>query len=84
MFRQLFPLVGFGWGIRISGFIDLALCGIALCTVSTHQPEQTEAKPWFQMKTLADTRYILLLVASIFISLGMIEVRLNVLSTLTS
>ncbi|EPS95561.1 hypothetical protein FOMPIDRAFT_61017 [Fomitopsis schrenkii] len=74
MFRQFFPQVGFGWGIRISGFIDLVLCGIALCAVTAHQSDQTESKPLFSMKTLKDmkdSRYILLVVASVFISFGL-------------
>ena len=70
MFRRLFPRVGFGWGIRISGFIDLVFCAVALSTVTTRLSEPREERPWFSTKTLTDVRYILVVVASFFISFG--------------
>lgn len=70
MFRQIFPLVGFGWGIRISGFIDLVLCGVALYSITTRQPVQKEPKPWFALDTLNNRNYILVVLASVFISFG--------------
>ncbi|KAF9810515.1 hypothetical protein IEO21_06876 [Rhodonia placenta] len=71
MFRRLFDQVGFPWAVRISGFVCLALCGIALATVTMPLPLRRTRRPWFELETLKDRRFILLLIASVFIAFGL-------------
>ncbi|PCH40453.1 MFS general substrate transporter [Wolfiporia cocos MD-104 SS10] len=71
MFRQLFSIVGFGWAVRISGFMTLALLGIALVLVSSQPASGSKHRPWFSLQTFKDTNFVLVVIASIFISLGL-------------
>ena len=68
MLRRLFQLVGFAWATRISAFLCLVACGIACLTVSYRPNKHTSS--WFSPKSFSDTRYLLLIVACAFISLG--------------
>jgi hypothetical protein len=73
MLRRLFTICGFQWGIRISGFICFALCSIACCTVSSRLSRVHSTQPWFQLKHFRDMRFMLMVVACIFISLGTLD-----------
>lgn len=70
--QKLFDRVGFGWAVRISGFICLALCAIAVGTVTARVPPSGARKSaaWFDFKLLNDTCYLLVIIGSCFISLG--------------
>lgn len=70
MLQRLFLTCGFGWGVRISGFICLALCAVACCTVSSRLRRARASAPWFDMRHLRDEQFVLLTVGSVFISLG--------------
>ncbi|KZT69532.1 MFS general substrate transporter [Daedalea quercina L-15889] len=71
MFRRLFSEVGFGWAVRISGFIDLALCLVALATVTARVPENRQPRRWFESKLLEDLAFKLVVGGSVFISFGL-------------
>ncbi|CCL99770.1 uncharacterized protein FIBRA_01792 [Fibroporia radiculosa] len=71
MLRRLFLQVGFGWAVRISGFVCLALCLVALATVTSRIPAGRRVRPWFNSGMFYDARFVLTVVASIFISFGL-------------
>ncbi|KAH9831436.1 MFS general substrate transporter [Rhodofomes roseus] len=71
MFQRLFSEVGFGWAVRISGFFCFALCAVALAFVTRRKPEQKQPRPWFDLKLLKDTRFMLVVGSSFFISFGL-------------
>lgn len=71
MLQRLFITCGFGWGVRISGFVCLALCSIACCTVSSRLERSSAPGPWFDTKHFRDVNFMLLTIGSAFISLGM-------------
>ena len=89
MLRRLFVICGFAWAVRISGFITLALCIVATCTVSTRLTEASKAgrQKWFEMRHLTDVTFMLLTAGGVFVSLGKRSVEMiskSVLITLTS
>ncbi|EKM49893.1 uncharacterized protein PHACADRAFT_265647 [Phanerochaete carnosa HHB-10118-sp] len=69
--QRLFIICGYGWGVRIAGFICLLLCAIACCTVSSRLERNKTSSPWFDTKHLRDTRFVLLVIGSMFVSLGL-------------
>ncbi|KAI0698102.1 MFS general substrate transporter [Cytidiella melzeri] len=71
MLRRLFTACGFEWGIRISGFICLALCSLACCTVNSRLIRVESTAPWFQLKHFRDVKFMLLVIGSMFMSLGL-------------
>lgn len=71
MLQRLFASCGFGWGVRIAGFICLLLCGIACCTVTSRLERRQESAPWFSSAPLRDGTFVLLVVGSVFVSLGL-------------
>jgi len=73
MFRRLFEICGFAWGVRISGFISLALASIACCTVSSRLvlSKQSGTRKLFDFSHLTDRTFILLVLGSIFVALGL-------------
>ena len=70
MYQQLFARVGFAWTVRISGFVTLALCGVAIATVSSNLSRPRERMPWLDTKIFRDLTFVLLVVGSLFICLG--------------
>ena len=72
MLRHLFVQVGFPSAVRISGFLSLFCCGISVFTVTSIRPSSpTRFKLKDYISCLKDSRYLLLLVGSALISLGM-------------
>ncbi|GJF00222.1 MFS general substrate transporter [Phanerochaete sordida] len=71
MLQRLFISVGFGWGVRISGFTCLLLCGIACCTVSSRLAPRTAPAPWLPAAPWRDTNFVLLVAGSACIALGL-------------
>ncbi|KAI0927652.1 hypothetical protein AcV5_008131 [Taiwanofungus camphoratus] len=71
MLRQLFTKVGFAWGVRISGFITLALCTIATAMVTSNLSVGRRSGPWFDVNMFKDTRYLLVGLGSALIALGL-------------
>ena len=73
MFRQLFEQVGFGWAVRISGFISLAACCVAvLTTTSLHhpQPPAPQKSKSLDFAILRDAPFLLLIGGGILICFG--------------
>lgn len=71
MFRKLFVTCGFPWGVRIAGFISLALCTIATFIVSSRLSGKPKApQPLFDMKNFKDLTFMLLVLGGVFVSLG--------------
>ncbi|KAI0076206.1 MFS general substrate transporter [Panus rudis PR-1116 ss-1] len=75
MFRQLFELCGFAWGVRISGFIGLAASGVAVCLVSSRlgngNAKSSGSAPWLDLKVIQDGTFLLFVLGCVFVSLGL-------------
>ncbi|KAL4247928.1 Proton-linked Monocarboxylate Transporter [Abortiporus biennis] len=72
MLRHLFVSTGFAWGVRISGFISLALSCMACCMVSSRLSSMPKTPgPWFDTKHFKDCTFMLVIIGSAFISLGL-------------
>ncbi|OBZ74448.1 putative transporter MCH4 [Grifola frondosa] len=73
LLQKLFIHIGFAWGVRVSGFICLALCAVATGTVTSRlSPKRCPTQsPWLDVKTFKDTQFVLLVIGSCFISLGL-------------
>lgn len=72
MLRRLFVQVGFPNAVRISGSLCLLCCVISVFTVtSIRPPSPTRFKFKDYISCLNDSRYLLLLIGSALISLGM-------------
>lgn len=70
MLQNLFEKVGFGWGVRITGFISFVFCGIAVLTVTSTRPSGKKSIPGLGMNTFKDARFILLAAGSSLVALG--------------
>ena len=70
MLQRLFITCGFGWGVRISGFICLVVCALACCAVTSHLERERTSNPWFDLSHFRDDKFVLLIVGSVLISLG--------------
>ncbi|RDX44144.1 MFS general substrate transporter [Lentinus brumalis] len=74
MFKQLFDTVGFAWAVRIltvSGFISLACCIVAVCTVTTSQPPVRREGPLLDSSHFRDVPFVLVISGSVFVCLGL-------------
>ncbi|KAH9849494.1 MFS general substrate transporter [Lenzites betulinus] len=71
MYQQLFIKVGFAWTVRISGFISLVLCGVAVATVTSRLAKRQQDTPWFDPRVFRDAPFRLVVAGSILISFGL-------------
>ncbi|KAI0823271.1 MFS general substrate transporter [Trametes gibbosa] len=71
MYQQLFNKVGFAWTVRISGFISLALCGVAVVTVTSRLATSQHDAPWFDPRLFRDAPFRLVVVGSVLFSFGL-------------
>ncbi|KAH9891929.1 MFS general substrate transporter [Cubamyces lactineus] len=74
MLRQLFEQVGFGWAVRISGFISLAACCVAVLTTTSLQHPQPPAErkgSSLDFAILRDAPFLLLIAGNILICFGL-------------
>ncbi|TBU55768.1 MFS general substrate transporter [Dichomitus squalens] len=71
MYQVLFSRLGFAWTVRITGFITLALCGVAIATVTSNISTPTQSQPWLNTRMFRDLPYILVIIGSILICLGL-------------
>ncbi|OBZ67723.1 Riboflavin transporter MCH5 [Grifola frondosa] len=71
MFQQLFARVGFAWAVRISGFVSLSLCILAIATVTKRPSITQQCASWINVEMFKDTCFVLITIASILISLGL-------------
>lgn len=66
--HRLFQQVGFGWGVRVSGFVSGVGCVVAtILTTNLPQPIKAGAS----LKVALDSRFALLTAGSCLIALGM-------------
>lgn len=70
MFQHLFEHVGFGWAVRISGFISLAACCIAVATITSLRPTTQQKAPLLDLTWFHDIPFVLMVAGSILICLG--------------
>ena len=70
MYQALFTQLGFAWTVRITGFVTLALCGIAIVTVKSNLSTPTQSQPWLNMRMFRDLPYVLVIIGSVLICLG--------------
>ena len=71
MIQRLLPRLGYGWTMRVAGFLILGLLIIANLTVTsrlTHTPRRLEAVRLF--RPLREPPFVLLVVSAFFIFLG--------------
>jgi len=57
--------------VRISGFLSLACCAIALATVNSRLPMAQKSGPWIDTETFKDNRYTLLVAGCFLVALGL-------------
>lgn len=70
MFQHLFKVLGFGWGVRISGAISAVCCAVATLTVTSLPSTQKTAPSVLNIKTFTDSQYILLAIGSSLVAFG--------------
>ncbi|KAF4621798.1 hypothetical protein D9613_012085 [Agrocybe pediades] len=66
--QGLFSRVGFGWGVRISGLVSGVGCVAATIMVSSLSLPKKPG-PYFDIKTVADRKFLLLAAGSFFVAL---------------
>ncbi|EJF55723.1 MFS general substrate transporter [Dichomitus squalens LYAD-421 SS1] len=71
MFQRLFAQVGFAWAVRISGFISLACCTVAVATVTSRRSPVQDSAPWFDGKVFKDAPFMLVVAGSVLVCLGL-------------
>ncbi|KAJ7222828.1 MFS general substrate transporter [Mycena haematopus] len=71
MLQRLFQLVGFGWGVRISGLISGVACCVAIATVTRYAPPKQRGATCKLLETLTDSRFVLLAAGSSCVALGL-------------
>ncbi|KAF7339052.1 MFS general substrate transporter [Mycena venus] len=71
MLHRLFQLVGFGWGVRISGLLSGVLCCIAIATVTRYSPQKQQEATCKISETFRDSRFMLLAGGSCLVALGL-------------
>lgn len=70
MLDRLFTSYGFAWGVRIAGFVCLASCAAACALVSRRQTACAPDGRWFDVGHLREPTFVLVIVGSMFVSLG--------------
>ena len=71
MFRQLFVQIGFGWAVRVVGFLCLALCMVTCATVTSRLPpgrKNTKIIP--DATVIKDTPFVLLVTGCFLVNFG--------------
>ncbi|KAF7422249.1 hypothetical protein PC9H_010405 [Pleurotus ostreatus] len=71
LLRQLFDKVGFGWAVRIAGFIGAACCVVAVLTVNSRVPPTRPKATAFNFAGFNDLQFILLTAGGCFVALGL-------------
>lgn len=70
MLQRLFGSLNFGWGVRVSGLVSGVCCAAATLIVTSLPSPKTADTCTLNIKTFADSRYVLLAIGSSFVSLG--------------
>lgn len=79
--RELIPRIGFGWTMRVIGFIAIAACAIAWFTLSTRIPPAIDVRNkeaggwkqvrWFDLGAFRMPEYSLFVVGATLVTLGL-------------
>lgn len=64
--RQLLPSIGFGWTIRVIGFVQLVTLGAALLALKPRVPPR-KSGPLFEVSAFKDPEYSLYVCGSFFV-----------------
>lgn len=77
MLRNLYSKVGYGWAIRIFGFVSLSLLLSSLLLIKTRLQKSEELKlrpkDIFDIRSLKDLRYTFLIVAVFLLELALLD-----------
>ncbi|KAH9887037.1 MFS general substrate transporter [Cubamyces lactineus] len=73
LLQYLFIRIGFAWGLRVSALLCFVLCTTATLTVTSRiAPGKVDAGgPWLDLHSLRDSRFLLLVLGSCFVSFGL-------------
>ncbi|PIL34862.1 MFS general substrate transporter [Ganoderma sinense ZZ0214-1] len=72
LFRFLFDRIGFGWSVRVYGFLVLVLCTIANATITSRiRPGGNSVPPLPDAKILRDAPFLLLVAGCFFVNFGL-------------
>ncbi|KAI1789939.1 MFS general substrate transporter [Ganoderma leucocontextum] len=72
LFRFLFVRIGFGWTVRVSGFLLLVLCAIGNATITSRIPAGGHSIPPLpDAKIFRDTPFMLLVAGCFFVNFGL-------------
>ncbi|KEF62170.1 uncharacterized protein A1O9_00142 [Exophiala aquamarina CBS 119918] len=67
MFRKLQPQIGFGWTVRVLGFIALA-CSVLICVIlGRHKGEARKARSLLDMSALRESAFVCWVLALFFL-----------------
>lgn len=70
IYQRLFPRIGFGWTVRATGFITMALCAVAIFTVSSNIKAKRKSMGWLETRFFRDSTFMLVVMAGILTCLG--------------
>jgi hypothetical protein len=70
MYQNLFPQVGFGWTVRIVGFVCLACCLVTWACCTSRLPPR-EPGPLFDLSAFRDVKFMTFTAGACIASLGM-------------
>lgn len=71
LFRFLFARIGFGWSVRVYGFLVLVLCTIGNATITSRiRPGGQSVPPIPDAKMFRDTPFLLLVAGCFFVNFG--------------
>ena len=70
IYQRLFPRIGFGWTVRATGFITMALCAVAIFTVSSNIKAKKKSMGWLETRFFRDSTFMLVVMAGILTCLG--------------
>ena len=71
IYRQLFTRIGFGWTVRLSGFILLGLCVLGNVTVTSRLPPGSKKRSLLpKMDTFRDAPFVLFTLGTFFVLFG--------------
>ncbi|KAI9068738.1 MFS general substrate transporter [Trametes sanguinea] len=72
MYRQLFASIGYGWAVRISGFLCMALCVVTCVAVTSRiPPGQRTTRMVPDAAVIRDTPFLLLVAGCLLINFGL-------------
>ncbi|KAG2010418.1 monocarboxylate permease [Coprinopsis cinerea AmutBmut pab1-1] len=69
--QHSFQSVGYGWGVRVCGLISALGCVASAFMVTTKYPPQGKSIPFFDLKSILDLKFALLVIGCCFVALGL-------------